>query len=146
MWENKRLSDIIYNKIHTDLRQIGLEISDWEIDPMEWYTVLKDLEKELKSILDWVKTMIDVENYDLDNLPRHYSWSVQIKKTFNFKNIDDEEYQEAVKIKAEKEKSFKNSYETSLKGWIVYDKNWEAIWIPECKMSEILVLRKKKQL
>lgn len=117
------------------------QVSEWEIDTMKGYIALKKIEKTLKKYLKpvWELARDVFWNYDKNDLPYGGKWTLQLKTTIDYKS-NPIYSEEMLKLK-EFEAVLKNAVEQNKKGNVVCDIEWNAIDVPEYKMSETLVIK-----
>lgn len=132
-------------EIIKNLKEYFEKIENWEEDLMLGYIKLKELEKELKDMLQSVNNDLfsKLENYDLDNLPLWYTGRVQNKMKINYASIP--EYAEKNKNLKEYEKLLKQAVDLSLKNKTLNDEDWVLVPVPEFTQSSSFILTKKKK-
>ena len=131
-------------EIIKNLKEYFEKIENWEEDLMLGYIKLKELEKELKDMLQSVNNDLfsKLENYDLDNLPLWYTGRVQNKMKINYASIP--EYAEKNKSLKEYEKLLKEAVDLSLRNKTLNDEDWVLVPVPEFTQSSSFVLTKKR--
>jgi len=131
-------------EIIKNLKDYFEKIENWEEDLMLGYIKLKELEKELKDMLQSVNNDLfsKLENYDLDNLPLWYTGRVQNKIKINYASIP--EYAEKNKSLKEYEKLLKQAVYLSLRNKTLNDEDWVLVPVPELTQSSSFVLTKKE--
>jgi len=123
------------------IRDIAIQVEEWEVDTMKGYVALKKIEKTLKKFIKpvWEYARQNFENYDKNNLPYGATWTLQLKTTIDYKT--NEVYLKANTKLKDLEGILKNAVEQDKKGNVVCDKKWNVIEVPEFKMSETLVIK-----
>jgi len=131
-------------KIIEQIQDISDSVIGWDIDTMQGFLQLKEIEKALKNSFKEIEKEVynKIENYDLKDLPYGYTGTVNTRTIINYYSIP--EYKEEKSKLQEFEKTLKQAVELSKQNKTLNDEDWMVIEVPEYKMKESFMVSKRR--